>query len=44
MKCSMFAGVLCLGIAVLAQDVQFDYDRLANVHQHSLMAGRGSGC
>jgi Domain of unknown function (DUF4136) len=30
MKFKTFAGVLCLSIAALAQDVQFDYDRAAN--------------
>lgn len=30
MKCKMFAGLLCLSLAALAQDVQFDYDRSAN--------------
>lgn len=30
MKCKLFAGMLCLSLAALAQDVQFDYDRSAN--------------
>ncbi len=30
MKLTTIAGVLCLGVAVFAQDVQFDYNRSAN--------------
>lgn len=30
MKLTTIAGVLCLGVAAFAQDVQFDYDRSAN--------------